>query len=1028
MRRAATALALLAVAVLLAAVAPSPSSAQESGRITGVVRSADTQRPLAGAQVFIQGTRIGALTNAEGRYLMLNVPVGTHEVRVTIIGFAQGAVTVTVGAGQTGNADFSLGETAVSLEGIVVTGTAAEVRAREVGNALDAITSRDFENLPVTNPENMLAGRIPGMTVLQGNGQPGAGTTVRIRAQTTASSTTDPLIYVDGIRIYSETVGTQGGARLGISPLQDIAAEDIERIEVIKGASAATLYGTEAASGVIQIFTKRGVTGAPIWSAEMTQGFNNQPPFNIGGDPWDLFTKCGGEMYGIGMTTATYGKEVRFVDPSCPASGRWFKNGPVQRYSLSVRGGAGGIGYFVSTNFNSEDGTLPTQQARLGGVRANLDFSPRDDVKIQLNSAISMRDLTFVEDGNSLRGFLLNVGRGYSGNYLGRTDDARCDAARAAGVTCFTNEYIWIDAHNTTRTDRFTTGLTIQHDASDALTNRLAIGWDFDQINNRRMQDWGAVLTPLGNYANSITYHTKLSLDYAGSFVRPFGDELNSTFSWGGQIFRDQHRRTEYSTSNFAGPGVPTLATGSTWAPPTDAPFTQTNAGIFLQEMLGYQDLLFLTVGLRVDGNSAFGDDFGLQKYPKASLAYVISDQSFWPTDWWETMKLRGAFGFSGKAPGAFDKLRTWSPISDDGTPGFTPNDVGNDNVGPERTREFEVGFDASLFQGVMGVEATYYNAKTSDALVGVSLPGSEGGWGTRTENVGELMAEGLEFQLNAALYRSESFEWRARANLAFTRNEALDLNCLDLDGDAANGKESCQIIAVSNGAQIRVGGAVPNYWGYQILNPDEHAAPIRSDTLVEIGPVMPTQLLGFGTTLTIGDNITVDALLEHQGGHYLPNYTGYQDARRGVWYNCYEIQKVMADVKSSGNQSLLDPYTALERGRCATNITGAGSSANPSGHDSNFWIDKADFWKLRSVSVSYQVPEAWVSSFADRATVTIAGRNLMKWTDFQGTDPEIEDYTDRAGSGSGAGSYGRREYYSLPPSRSFLATVRVTF
>jgi hypothetical protein len=289
-------------------------------------------------------------------------------------------------------------------------------------------------------------------------------------------------------------------------------------------------------------------------------------------------------------------------------------------------------------------------------------------------------------------------------------------------------------------------------------------------------------------------------------------------------------------------------------------------------------------------------------------------------------------------------------------------------------------------------------------------------------------MAEGLEFQLTAALYRSDFIEWRVRGNLAFSRSEALDLNCQDLDGNPANGKESCQNIGVSNGARITVGNAVPTYWGYQILNPNEHAAPIRSDTLMALGPVMPTQLFGFNTSVQIGDHITLDALLEHQGGHYLPNFTGYQNSRRGVWFDCYEIQKVMATVKSTGNQSLLDPYTALERGRCATNITGAGSSANQAGHDSNYWIEKADFWKLRSVSVSYQLPDAWVRGYADRATLTLAGRNLLKWTDYQGTDPEIEDYSDRAGSGSGAGSYGRREYYNLPSSRSFLATIRVTF
>jgi hypothetical protein len=391
-------------------------------------------------------------------------------------------------------------------------------------------------------------------------------------------------------------------------------------------------------------------------------------------------------------------------------------------------------------------------------------------------------------------------------------------------------------------------------------------------------------------------------------------------------------------------------------------------------------------------------------------------------------MKLRGAFGYSGRAPGTFDKLMTWSPISDDGVSGFTPRDVGNPAVGPERTRELEVGFDGSMFGGIAGLEFTYYNSRTTKALVGVSQPGSLGGWGTRTENVGELVSDGIEMQINAALYRSEFLEWRVRANVAFNNSEAVDLNCSDVDGNATNGKESCQVVGAGNGAFIRVGGRVPTYWGSVITNADEHAAPIPTDTIIPIGPVMPTRLLGFNTSLSIGKYISVDALLEHQGGHYLPNYTGYQNARRGNWFNCYEIQRVMAAVSKGGSQSLLDPYTARERGRCATNIMGSMARANPTGHDSNYWIDKADFWKLRSVAVSFQLPDAWIERYANRASFTLAGRNLLKWTDFEGTDPEVEDYSDRAGTGTGAGAYGRREYYNLPPARSFLATLRVTF
>jgi TonB-linked SusC/RagA family outer membrane protein len=953
---------------------------------------------------------MGNLANAEGRYLILNIPVGTHVLRVELIGYASSQQTVTVGADQTVTADFTLNQTAVSLEEIIVTGVAAEVRAREIGNALDAVTSRELEAVPLTTAEEILGGRLPGVTLMQGGGQPGAGNIVRIRGQVSASSTAEPLIYVDGVRIAHNVVGGGTGTHVGISPLQSIAADDIERIEVVKGASAATLYGTEAAAGVIQIFTKRGISGEPIWSGEVSLGVVNQGEIGPPGDPTDVFTKCGVDpslIYGMSQARGEEGMREYFFDPTCPSSGSWFKNGLQQRYSLSVRGGMGDVTYFVSGNYSDSDGTLEIQNARIGGLRANLDFSPLEGFRIAFNGAFNIRDIKFVEDGNRAAGFLLNVGRGFSGNFKGGKGD---DCANVPDdVICVTNRYLF-DQENLTRTDRFTGGLTLQYDPIESLNNRLTIGWDYDNIEIRNHRPWGNLRTPLGYYGNDITKQTKLSIDYAGSWRAQFGSEGDwvSTFSWGGQLFKDGFRWTSYFTEDFAGPGAPSLESGALWDPPDDSPVQRTNAGFFLQEIMGWRDLIFLTAGLRVDGNSAFGEDFGLQAYPKGALAYVISDHEFWPRDWIDTFKLRGAFGYSGKAPGAFDKLRTWSPVSgDEGEPGFTPNDVGNSKVGPEQTREIEVGFDASFLDGRAGLEMTYYDAETTDALIDVNLPDSEGFTANRTTNVGTLTSKGWEFQVSGTLFRNDWLDWSGRANMAFMETEAVDL-----DG---------QSLSADNKAYIREGYSVPHYFGRQVLNPNEFADPEVSDETLPIGPVYPTTLLGFTTTVNFLDRFALDALLEHQGGHYLPNYTGYQNGRRGVWYPCYGIQEKIFAAETGADPNALNDVTALDRALCATN--------RYRGYNSDFWVEKADFWKLRSVSLTFNLPTEWVSSFASSAAVSLQGTNLLKWTDYTGLDPEIEDFADRVGQvAEGAGEYGRREYYNLPPARTFLLSFRVTF
>lgn len=995
-----TTLASFALAALT--LTPGAADAQETGRVVGQVTAAVNMRPLEGAQVFVEGLRIGGLTNAEGRFLILNVPAGTHTVRVENLGFAAASQSVTVTAGGTATVNFSLTETAVALEELVVTGTATEVRAREVGNSLDAITSRDIENMPVTNTENILGGRVPGVTVTQAGGQPGSGGTIRIRGQSTASQTTEPLIYIDGVRVYNLPMSGGGESRVSFSPLQDIAAEDIERVEVIKGASATTLYGTEAAGGVIQIFTKRGIAGDPIWNADVTTGFASTAPLGDPDDPSELYTRCDAEMYGLSQSSSTLGERIYFQDPTCPSGGRWFGKGLQQRYSLSVRGGSEAVNYFVSANFNDSEGTLPTQESKDGGFRANIDFRPVDDLSIQLNTAYTRRASQFVVDGNNADGFLLNVGRGTNGNFKGGKDDD-CDGI---DVLCVTNGYLF-DADIGATSDRYTTGMIFHYTPTESLSQRLAVGWDYLNLTTEDWIPFGYLRAPSGYFSSRTDSREKLSIDYAGTFKNNFTDQIVSTFSWGGQIFRDRYRQKFASTQDFSGPGKPLLTSGSASPSIDDQIVAQTNAGLFLQEVLGYQDRLFLTLGLRVDGNSAFGDDFGLEYYPKASLSWILSDYDFWPTDVVDAFKLRGAVGYSGKAPGVFDKFRTWSPIVEEaGSGGFTPADVGNAEVGPERTREIEVGFDASFLAGRLGLEATYYNTLTSDALVPVTLPPSNGFLASSIQNVGEITGSGAEFQITADVLRRENLDWRFRANVGFNKTEAKDLGGQEINADL--------------GAAVREGYPVPSYFGTRITNPNELAEPIL-ETDEYLGAVNPTRLIGLGSTLSFNQNLTLDVLFEHQGGHRLPQYTGYQNARRGAWYPCFDVQAAMV-AQRNGDSGPIGQYTAMERAQCRMNGIG--------GHNSDFWIEKADFWKLRQIAMTYQLPESLVSGFASRASVTLSGSNLFTWTDYSGVDPEVEDFTDRGESGiyDGNSDYGRREYYQIPPARMFLLSFRVTF
>ena len=1005
----ARALAAVFVGTLLAARV---LSAQNTGSIEGTITIAG-DRPLSDATVIVVGTQRGARTDETGKFRIAGVPPGAYQVRAQRIGFASTTQTATVTANQTTTLNFSLKEAALSLDVLVVTGTAAESRKKEVGNAMATIDTKALEVQPIRNTQDILAGRAPGITVLQNSGQPGAGGTIKLRGTNSITQGTNPIIYVDGVRIYSDNGPITAGARQSSLFANDIKADDIERLEIVKGAAATTLYGTEASGGVIQIFTKKGSAGSPRWSLDLAGGQNFMGHVGPKSDPTGLFVnKCSGPDLKDAFNNP-------FVDPTCPGSGSWAHRGDVERSSLSARGGSDVLTYFVSGNYNNEEGVIGPGRQRDGGARGNFSFAPGRNLQLQVNTSYNRKQIQFIPDGNLANGFTLNVMRGPSGNFKGGKGE--CVNVPATTV-CNTNAYVF-DQRITNDADHFISGVTVQWSPTAAFTNRFNLGYDYNNSDNKTIIPFGFLNSAAGSINSSNFYHTKLSLDYAGSFQNTFGflKSAASTFSWGGQLFDDRERFTGVTGSDFSGPGDPTLESAARVTLGRDTRPRVVNAGVFLQEMLGWRDRLFVTGGLRVDGNSAFGEDFGLQKYPKISASYILSEEKFWPAKWLPTTKLRAALGESGKAPGAFDAVRTWDPVAgDDGKPGVTVAQIGNPTLGPERTREIEVGFDVAGPDQRVSLELTAFRARTHGALIGVTLPPSQGFSRSQLENVGLIQNEGLETQLNMSLVRNASLDWTARANGTWLRNQAIDLGCKVIATGLGSSVRDCYKYDPANANEAPKHMPVPGLYGSVITNPGALEAPqVKADQF--IGPVYPTRILGFGSTLSLGNHLVFDTQGEFQGGAYIVNFIGYQNALRNIWHDCYDAQQKMrlATVGPDGRANsgdevptAINNLDARTRGRCAIDRTQ---------QNSDFWASRTDFFKLRSVSMTWNVPERLIPR-ARNTALTLSGRNLFKWTKFDGADPESNDASD-AGTG-----LGRREYYQLPAYKSLTVSIRTTF
>jgi hypothetical protein len=941
-------------------IAPHTASARQGGRITGLTTDSRTSAPLTQVQIYLVGTGLGTLSGNNGRYILINVPTGNYQLRAERIGYATLTREISIRAEETATIDLAMELQALGLDEIVVTGTAGAARRREVGNSIAQINLAEVR-APVASVDQLLQSRAPGMVVTESSGMAGSGSQIRLRGSVSVSQSNQPLIYIDGIRVKSDAYqknvppgdfdGRSGNVTA--SPLSDINPNDIERVEVIKGSAATTLYGTEAAAGVIQIFTKRGTTGAPRWAFQITQGFNRLMPFAPEPRPYLNIDEYTRRNDALGFL---------------PGTGVGLRQG----YSLSVNGGGQALQYFVSANFDESEGVLPLDEEGKIGVRGNFTFSPLSNLQFTWNTGYTRNSITNTPAGNNAHGLTLNAFR-QEQNYF---SDGNPDTIRQV-----------LDYEINTWIDRFITGATAVYAPTAEFNHRLTVGYDHAAQENRNVRGYGFRIAPTGIISDQRYSNTTLTLDYVGSYRWQATGDIASTISFGGQSVTSEEINTIAKGESLPGPGEPTVSNAAK-RDGYEERLRVINAGFFGQVLLDFKNRYFLTAGMRVDGNSAFGKQLGLQAYPKASLAYVISDEEFWPEPLGQ-VKLRVAYGQSGRAPGAFDAVKTWNTPGLGGQPAFLPRNLGNEKLGPERTGELELGFDGAFLQNRLSAEFTYYHRKTTDALFAVRREPSHGDVSSQLMNVGALQNEGIELGLNAILLDRERWGFDLGGSIYTNRSEVLDLGGAD---EFAAG-----------GGWIRVGAPVMAIRANMITNPREKADPIIvRDTIW--GPQQPTLVLGINSTLRLPGRVTLSARGEYQGGGYIDDGASSNALQRAVqWPTC---TNAYALLEAGKNQEL----TAWERKMCI--------QAN---YENDFLIYPKNFFKLRDLTV--QAPVDFLVPGASGATFTLSLRNWYTWKnkDFPIFDPEMV-------GNSGFGSQNTTITEHIPPTASLVASLRVLF
>jgi TonB-linked SusC/RagA family outer membrane protein len=954
--------------------------AGQTGTVNGRVTVTGTGEAIVGASVMLVGTNIGTETDENGEFVLLNVPVGRQQIRVAQIGYRVGMLELNVQSGSITAEAIQLTRTVLRLDEVVVTGTAGQARRREVGNSIAQLQIAEAPD-PPASIETMLQGRAAGVNLTLGGGASGAGGTVRLRGAVSVSQSNQPIIYIDGIRTRSEgyrrnrpVSGYTGrGANIQQNPLNDIDPADIERIEIIKGSAATTLYGTEASAGVIQIFTKKGRVGAPRWTFQVDQGFAQLRPFGTEGNPYLNLKPADYAVFATDPEATLGGGSCGDLEPNQDCS--WIRRGYRSKYAGSVGGGVEGLSYFVAGSYSKYDGVLPNDTESKYSARGNFSFDVANNVRVDWNTQYTSSNVGHTAQGNNAHGLTLNVYR-QERNYF-QSNDPR-------DLRKLLNQEIDTDIN------RLVTGVTANVTPWPWFTNRYTIGYDFAHQELRNLRPFGFVRAPSGIIGQDQIYYQTLTSDYVGNMTYGLTGSIRGTFSFGGQSILTKTVRTSAYGEDFAGPGVPEVDDAAIYVAGENR-VRNVNAGFFVQNMFDISNKLFVTTGLRVDGHSAFGKNLGLQAYPKASVSYVISDESYWPTALGE-VKLRAALGFSGRAPGTFDAIRTWNPEPTSGLPGYEPGNVGNDDVGPERTREIEFGFDAGLFNQRASLEFTWYEQRTSDALFDVRQLPSLGNWDELAANVGLIRNRGVEVNLTAQVV--DAPDWGIELGGSFYTNKSI---VLDL-GEA--------VPFDSDGGWVEEGWPIMAARGWMIMNPDEVADPIVvQDTI--FGPSQPTTVINPNVTIRLPMGIQLSARGEYRGGYYIQDGASYNALSRSVvWPTCRE--EGAYDLIAAGNEAQL---TARQRLECI-----------PGNTDSDYMYFKADFFKLRDVTL--RLPMEWAIPRTSSATLSLTVQNWIRWLndDMRIFDPEM----GARDTVSESGVLSFQEAY--PPPGIFTASLRITF
>ncbi|MGM0704776.1 MAG: SusC/RagA family TonB-linked outer membrane protein [Bacteroidota bacterium] len=954
---------LIGLIALLMSVFPAETQAQDTGTLTGQVVSADGNA-LPGVNVLIPAENQGAATDMEGRYRIEGLSPGSYEVQAQFVGFQTETTTVTIEAGEEIVQDFTLSEDLVQMDEVVVTGLGQSVERRKLSADVGVISASDIEEAPVSSIDQLLQGRVPGSSIRAQSAQPGQGALINFRGITSVFASQTPVIYIDGVRVDNNSGTSLSFGGESTSALSDLLTNDIERVEITKGGAASTLYGSDAANGVIQIFTRQGQEGEPRITFRTEQGADF---------PVTKFFRDTGFSFASAVE-----------DPDSPDFGRdsfiadeILKTGHTQSYYAGVSGGSEGITYNVSGRLQDGTGVQPNNENTLYALRGNVQSEFADNFSVGFSGAYTRSNFSRVNNGTAIADPLTAFEVGDAKFFSGQ---GTLDEALELFLLPTIKEGV----------DRFTFATSASYTPSDLFNTSLTIGLD-SRVSEQRRRDPAAADPLTGNTDGLLTRFNRdfksITLEYQGTVSYPREGSFTSDLTFGVQGFREEIS-TVLGEGETLIPGSESFGeAGSVTAEEGRSEIF--NGGVFAREQIGIDDRVFINAGLRLDGNSAFGTDIGLQAYPSLGVAYTISDEDFWTRTFGSAineMKLRAAYGETGKFPEAFARDFSFQSTAfrSNAAPRFA--NPGNDDLSAERTSTFEAGFESAFFDDRFALNLTVYTAQTEDAIFDVPEQPATG-LGTQLRNIGEIQNRGIEVDADVTVLARNNLEWALGASYGYVRNEITDM-----------GGEPDFNLSTTVSAQQRISEGEP-IGAWRAATPFDSngdGLPDASELRFTDSTPYPNHTGSITSRFTFGERISVFALADwatgaevFDWGSHWAQFNGLVRAERTTQYD-------------EGGEEL---------GLFSTEDDGVSLLQN------------GDYLKIREISASYRLPDSVLNSLnLSAASVTLAGRNLFTFSRQDLVDPEL------AGLTSGGGlQLGGAQSITLSPPRQVRLSLEVT-